>query len=587
MRKQLKSKEIINKENGIKKLSNGNDSVKYSLSTKIEKSLNNKHSKEEILVILNLDNRFNSKNYDKESTINEIGKIIISELNSKGSKLPLKLLINTYLSKFRGYEISNEDEVIHYSRLFGGPIFSHKNSNENYLDLLNRLFIEGKSFESNLNGVLKTIRKRERDRVKYRDAADFVKLSTAVSKYLETKNVSVNGDSLNVIGEFILYDEELKGIIKVDEVTDSNIKEVVSRLDRIKTLLNGFDNLNKKSDVSSDKDNNEDLSSESIAKREISTAENEVAVTVVERPIESPVKSPVEERVTVEQMSVVNKPEEKTLLEIEKEVDRYGVLEKLRGLSVKLQDKYKVQDFEHLKLMISILDKIQESVNKKPNHNILYVYNKAYNEIIIDLKYEGKMERLYITPAFFVNLTMLRVYADRTKVIKMKSRNRISPVEKSFAVLIKLLIRLVKGRREKDRMSKNYKESDIRRLKRADYILFKLRKVEENEPFKLGKVKDKNGTDLITYESNEGGRYVISPDFIYDVDGKTYLYRRKNVHSTTVSLLRHAKENRSNYKMSTKEYNRLMMRLLQSWDIRRKLIDRKGNIVRDENGKAL
>lgn len=565
------------------------------LYSNLDSKVKSNYTYNEFLVLFHLDK--NVKNLVNGGASNKLE----GYLSDDKSLLVLSALINVYLKKYRNIELEDSSAVMYYSRLFGGKPFSHKNSEANYNDLVKRLADEDVNvFKKNLGNVLKTVRKRERDRVKYKNPEDFKEVAEKTLEVMKASGyvfkISEPLTELGLLEDFILYDEELKGEVNEVSPNDSDVELIVSKIYKL-----GNSYVEKV---------------ESKVKEEFS-AEAEVAVTVLEAPVEepkveeAPVINIVENKVTedvgfvqetvVEEGKLKTRPSneykeksEKERIELLSEESNWEYIKKLRAFNEKLiaKDLYKIQDLEHYRLMCAVVTKVKESLEKKNNLNILFSKNDKAFELLLEIKKDNVIERFFVTPLFFVNTSKKRVYADRTKIVKSKVRSRKSEIESDCIALIRILRQLVTGRREKDRLSKEMKNPDKSRVNRFSYLM-QIQQPIENQFDENGKpkymfknvgqnvyqsenlivsfIKDKVGNDVVKLVSRHGGTYIVTPDYILDLNEREYLFKRPSAGAPVVHLAKHLKEERKSYRINGADYKFIMNRIIRAWDLRRRL----------------
>lgn len=562
----------------------------------------NKFLYEEFILVYELDVEFKSK---VNGYINKTkGSAEVQEYLLENENLALTLLVNSYLLKYRNFSITDSVSLVYYKRLFGTNKKNGGNYYNNYVDLLNRIVNGKNDFNKNLNNVLSVVRKRERDRVKYFKNEDLSDFSNKVINKLEVLGGSLKApkgcEKVAFLSDFIIYDEELKGFQDGFKESEDSVDLVIKSL--FKLLPYVYLPKEKDSKLISESEVNEKKSK--LNGKDISTLENKEEKKVA--------KLAEKENKRIEKENLMKeKYKDKYLLESNEDVLNY--VTKLRNFNKLLLKKnvYNLTDNELYKNLGIVLNKASSSIMKKPGFGIVIYEDKKIFEYLVEFKIEDEVHLFYVTPYFIVNTKTRRVFTDKTKMIKSLARTKVTDLEKSFGAVIMILMKLISGRREKDRMNKLMKNSDVQRINRFAYIL----KISQEE--KLGHYKKKNDSNAyaeanrfkvelskdensnviyhlsydgvhtssvkIEYDKNEkpyarilsnnGGNFIITPDFIADANLKQYTYKRVNASAPVALLQNHLKADRSKYSQLNKtDYAYIMNCILKAWDLRRRLV---------------
>ena len=568
----------------------------------------NKFLYEEFIVVYELDEKFKSK---VDGYINKTkGSAEVHEYLLENENLPLKLLVNNYLLKYRNLTITDSTSLVYYKRLFGTNKKNGGNYYNNYVDLLNRIVNGKNDFTKNLNNVLSVVRKRERDRVKYFKSEDLIDLSNNVITKFESLGGSIKApegsDKVLFIADFMLYDEELKGFQDGFNESEASVDVVINSLFRLVPYVNlPKERESKLVSENEIKEKKSKLSAEENAILETKKEEKRLAkLAEKERKL-------VEKEKLMKEKLMKEKYKDKYLLERTEDV--LGYVTKLRNFNKLLLKKniYTLTDNELYKSLGVVLNKASSSIKKKPGFDIVVYEDKKIFEYLVEFKIENEVHLFYVTPYFIVNTKTRRVFADKTKMIKSLARTKVTPLEKSFGAVIMILMKLISGRREKDRMNKLMKNSDVQRINRLAYILknsqveklgyYKKKNDEssynEANRFQVELSKDENNNVIynlsydgvrtssvkIEYDKNEkpyariltntGGSFIITPDFIADANLKKYTYKRLNASAPVAILQGHLKTERAKYsKINKTDYTYIMNCVLKAWDLRRRLV---------------
>lgn len=282
-----------------------------------------------------------------------------------------------------------------------------------------------------------------------------------------------------------------------------------------------------------------------------------------------------ERRLPVDEKTVLNggagrgivrkKEEEKTTIH---DVD--ALQEGLRAMATKFKPLLTPQMHEkHLRIK-KVLLKFHEAGLVK---NVISLDDLGF---IMTLTDGTTDEFIYVHALFMVNMSVPRIYIDRTKRLKLTTRRKKTDIELKYWNLFSGLARILKGRLEKDRFEKEHTEADRRRMVRAQYSLTTIDAVVQRAS-SLGirqvMKKDKQGNYVIQFILKSGKSLLVTPDYIYDAEDRIFLYKRKIKASTLKPLIESLSRNPKIFlnAMTKGEFAFLSTLLTNSFNLRKKI----------------
>lgn len=223
--------------------------------------------------------------------------------------------------------------------------------------------------------------------------------------------------------------------------------------------------------------------------------------------------------------------------DIEDSKERYEIaLGKVNSILKEINATLTTSDLEKFNQMSLVFDSIKSKFEaNESSSRLLSGSSLSASKKLISFKFNLGKDIFIIHPLFILNAVSHKVYVDRTGLLSFDSVRR-SNDEKYKSLLIPFL-KLVGGRRKKDRFNIPFSENDIRRVEKLKLILSNNKSNFEKIGINYGLVKDKAENELIGLSIEMKGRktprkLIISPAYIYDVSSKEIIYERRNAWAT-------------------------------------------------------
>lgn len=253
--------------------------------------------------------------------------------------------------------------------------------------------------------------------------------------------------------------------------------------------------------------------------------------------------------------------------------------EKVKALCKVMKDKYTSYDlavFEKLKETAEgIKGKFdrQESIGQEKSHSILSEVKVSEPNKTVTLVYNWGKDVFIFHPRFVINAVSHKVHIDRTeKLAQVLLEPRRTKMSAAMVEDIKSLMKYVAKRRKKGAENLKLNEADVDRLKRYALLVNnhqdRLHKVGLNAIF-----TNQGNVQAISYMTEGGAKFFISPLYIYDISGKVkrFVYQRESRSSTLKPIVAFLEKNATALKLTPEQAQLVIKMTVTAFNRRRKM----------------